>query len=898
MDVVAKTEAGTAASNAGAAAAKRMLEPHDSLLGEAAADATKHQKKRTKAAGGAAEQNVQEDGEELADASPTGENVEMRKVEQVQDGKQSAEVVSSEGLADGAPVVDKKMLTGTELALQRLMKMIDLEKELITGTAEAVVAAIMMSAVPRSEVCGHTLVLIKKKLHEYADAHNMPRPEGYEVRRIVVAVLRLAMRLEKDEIDGKLKPPARELLPGSNAAVEMQRMASEAKNDENRRVVYAAHWKGFVNTGSDMKIPDSTTRMIANAADMVDNWLESERRQNISNAKEMDESIDEIASNVVASDCWPSWLRLYLLEAIEFLHLHNGLLLVDASVCLATLYGIGFGIEYDARTTPKGSKESCKKMWGDLVYENMTGDADGYTAYPGLFFDEDQLPFQHSDMSSGLLTKWKGKGKGGTGDLDFPNGGVAAKGTRVHKHTFEAEGCRFPVGKPLEYCLCKNKDDKFVLPRNAHMLEVEAQNKHLTFFSVIDDLEGGKDWDAVMKSGGVAGAVEASGRSESIRVDVKTGDNVNYATLTPQGAQTTETSKARGPLSGGEMSLQIPSVAATPMITPRSSEEEEKEGNMQEAAYTEPPPPPPEWGLFRDRARVWVPSTIPYFEQVVYSATGRGSGTMQEATSTEPPPPLPEWGLFRDRARVWVPTIPGIVDDDDWGGDLLPGLSRRLMVSHVSRTGLLFVVDPGHELSRIATLFLNSAAPFSDQGQQHQEQPAFCVLDSTQRIVALTLSWAQKVGLVSDDEAGPKSQLRCSAAAVGKNIREVVASDSAACPKALGEYLGSLPDVFRGPNDFARLRQDQDSQAAVTYYLNDRAQNCAEGEVIEFQDQLNRSSQTLYTGHTQVSWLIAAQDRKAAVKEKAFLLTLRDMTDQRRVDLMPSSPCSASADYQ
>eukprot|EP00392_Amoebophrya_sp_AT5.2_P005624 g5633.t1 len=184
-----------------------------------------------------------------------------------------------------------------------------------------------------------------------------------------------------------------------------------------------------------------------------------------------------------------------------------------------------------------------------------------------------------------------------------------------------------------------------------------------------------------------------------------------------------------------------------------------------------------------------------------------------------------------------------------------------------------------------------STAPLRRTGQQHQTQAAFCVLDSTQRIIGYTSSWAQKVGLVFLDEAGPKSQGPKSQfpisvfTAVGKNIREVVASDSAACPRALGEYLGSLDDLCRG-RDLPQLPQDQvqDSQAAAaTYYFNECAESCAEGQVIKFTDQFHPYSRSLYTGHTRVCWLIAAQDRKA----KLFLLDLRDMTDQRRAGLIP-----------
>eukprot|EP00392_Amoebophrya_sp_AT5.2_P009195 g9223.t1 len=192
-----------------------------------------------------------------------------------------------------------------------------------------------------------------------------------------------------------------------------------------------------------MKIPDETHKNISAAADMVDQWLQSERRATISSEQEAEEGLEEISSNIVAAGFWPSALRLYLHEAIEVVHLNDGRILLDSGVCLATLFGYGFAIERGVKNSPRGSKAICKSEWRTAVEANMIGDGKGYTDYPGLIFDDDQLPFhlQKSMGTNGLLALEdadSGQGGKGKGILDLPRGGVAAKGARVLKRVLSA----------------------------------------------------------------------------------------------------------------------------------------------------------------------------------------------------------------------------------------------------------------------------------------------------------------------------------------------------------------------------------------------------------------------------------------------------------------------------
>eukprot|EP00392_Amoebophrya_sp_AT5.2_P006271 g6281.t1 len=416
------------------------------------------------------------------------EDVEMEKKDQMQ--KTTAE--NNDEHKQAATSTTKQKLSGPELAMQRL-KFIDFEKEVIAETAEMVVVCLALKRVEKTAVPVRTRIQIVTRLQQYAKTQGLDAPSKADERRITVAAIRLATRLESDEALGELPTPKRELPTGCSVHDEMKRMAVEAKNDTKRQGVHATHWNGFVRQGTDLKVPYNISRNIDDAAEMVDQWMQSERRGAIKDEKELGEAVEEIASNIIAAKFWPRWLQLYLTEAINMLHRDTGEVMVDASVCLLTLYGIGFGIECGVRTMPKGNilRRQEMKAWWQEVKDNMNG------------------------------------GKGASLALEFEKGGVAVGGARAEKHVLEKKGCKFPVNKALDDCLRTNTSGKRVLPKNAQILEVEGNSQHLAFLSVVQMDKIGTDWDTIMEAGGQSGEVIASARTEAIRIDVEVGKYVS-----------------------------------------------------------------------------------------------------------------------------------------------------------------------------------------------------------------------------------------------------------------------------------------------------------------------------------------------------------------------------------
>eukprot|EP00392_Amoebophrya_sp_AT5.2_P018242 g18747.t1 len=522
-------EASAAAPNAGAAAAnpKRILTRDESHLEGVTADvdATRHQKKRTKAV-----------GEQGQDATPT--DVEMEKPKEEDDGAATIgdDVSSSSdhenvvmhseepGKTDAGEAAGKEV-SQVEASLRRIRARGAVPGIIVT-TAEEITVIIKICSVQRLDVTTQAATLITSNMRKEAATRGFVIEDLLpEVQELAVATLRLVNHLEEAERNGHLTVPERTLREGYDSGEEISRIAAEARQDDDRSKIHARCWGGFVKTSTDLKIPDPVKRQVFSAALMVDQWMQSARRKSIGvEGVTTEDVIEEIATNIVAAGFWPSWSRYYLESAVRMLHVYSGEgRFVDISVCLTTLYGVGFGIETGAVEGPKGNVLHEQDEWWQIVLCNMYGDPDSYVAYEGLFFDTEQLPSALQPESQ-LMPYKGGKGKG-KGVLDFPDGGVAAKGTRVLKRVLEAEGCRFPISKALEDCLCENGSGKCVLPKGAHILEVDGQSKFMTFFSVVQQ-EGAKDWDAVMEAGGDTGAIIASGRNEAVRLELEVGSFV------------------------------------------------------------------------------------------------------------------------------------------------------------------------------------------------------------------------------------------------------------------------------------------------------------------------------------------------------------------------------------